>query len=333
MIKNLSMLTILLLSSSAVAKTKKQWMPIFNDGLVILVPYKYDNTQIRTYPVKIKKTGQKISYDEIGNVITNHSVKDDGYYQKGVTPSYNRSLGVVTDYITELQWSDTKNVGLEGWNEANTYCHTLQLAGTGWRLPTVKELDSIVLPSIYNPTIDTTVFQNYFSGTFGDYWTSSVGAGTTDKMWRLHLWSGGMRPTYTNLDGVNRCVRSNKSSRPASFTRVGDVVKDNNTGLEWEDTEVVYEGKWLEAIHYCENLKLNKGGWRLPNINELKSIIDYSRWKPSIHPIFKNAVVDQYWSSTTSPIYTDYANLINFWRGGREHADKNYYDYSTRCVR
>jgi len=330
MIKNLSMLTILLLSSSAVAKTKKQWMPIFNDGLVILVPYKYDNTQIRTYPVKIKKTGQKISYDEIGNVITNRSIKDDGYYQKGVTPSYSRSLGVVTDYITGLQWSDTENEYLKGWDGANAYCHAL---GTGWRLPTVKELDSIILPTVYNPAIDTTVFQNYNSGTYGDYWTSSVVTGTTNQMWFSNLFYGGISSYWKSLDSYNRCVRSNKSSRPASFTRVGDVVKDNNTGLEWQDTEVVFQGQWLEAIHYCENLKLNKGGWRLPNLNELKSIIDYSRWKPSIHPIFKNAVVDTYWSSTTSPSHTDDALSINFWRGDRGIDDKTYFTNSTRCVR
>ncbi len=56
---------------------------------------------------------------------------------------------------------------------------------------------------------------------------------------------------------------------------------------------------WADAKQYCEDLVL--GGyddWRLPNIDELETIIDYSRFDPAIDPVF-NCRSGNYWSSST----------------------------------
>jgi len=60
---------------------------------------------------QVKKTGQTKSYDTDGNEVTDGSIKDDGYYQKGVTPSYTRddTTEIVTDHITGLQWQDNND--------------------------------------------------------------------------------------------------------------------------------------------------------------------------------------------------------------------------------
>jgi len=49
---------------------------------------------------KLKKTGQTTSYAQF----------DDGEYQIGITPSYNRSGDIVIDNITKLQWQDNEDV-------------------------------------------------------------------------------------------------------------------------------------------------------------------------------------------------------------------------------
>ena len=157
---------------------------------------------VTVYPKRLKKTGQVKSYDENGNEVTDGSVKDDGYYQKGVAPIYTRddTKEIVTDTITGLQWqddADAKTVtkpwltqtnydictGSNGQTQdtskcsdtsgdtAATYCSNLTLGGySDWRLPSNNELIYIIDRSKSNPAIDST-FQNIVSNY---YWSSTT---------------------------------------------------------------------------------------------------------------------------------------------------------------
>ena len=70
---------------------------------------------------------------------------------------------------------------------------------------------------------------------------------------------------------------------------------------------------------YCENLTLPAGGysdWRLPNRNELQSIVDYSRYNPAIDTTyFPGTVASYYWSSTTYAYSTSIAWNVYFGYG------------------
>ena len=96
-----------------------------------------------------------------------------------------------------------------------------------------------------------------------------------------------------------------------SYTDLGNgIVKDNVTGLEWQQATAPGTYTWQEAINYCENLTL--GGyddWRLPTIKELSTLVDSSRFSPAIdNTFFPGTVASQYWSSTT-----DTYNVANAW--------------------
>ncbi len=61
-----------------------------------------------------------------------------------------------------------------------------------------------------------------------------------------------------------------------SLTVINDVVKDNITGLYWEKENSFGKNTHSQAKQYCDNL--TKGGysdWRLPNIIEIFSVIDF----------------------------------------------------------
>ncbi|QOY52302.1 DUF1566 domain-containing protein [Candidatus Sulfurimonas baltica] len=112
----------------------------------------------------------------------------------------------------------------------------------------------------------------------------------------------------------------------------------NNTisldGLMWQDNKdaIFIERDWIGAKEYCKDLIL--GGfndWRLPNIDELKSILDKNR-KPTIKKEFKNTVSGSYWSSTTTASNTTGAWRVYFSYGGQSSFSKTYY-YYVRCVR
>jgi hypothetical protein len=122
----------------------------------------------------------------------------------------------------------------------------------------------------------------------------------------------------------------------ADFSKDGNIniVTDNETGLQWQDNERK-NMTWQNAISYCEQLGLNSyDDWRLPNINELNSIVDDTQSYPSINPMFKffasdNYRLASYWSSTN--IITK-AWIVDFMWGSSNMTNKGN-KYYVRCVR
>ena len=113
------------------------------------------------------------------------------------------------------------------------------------------------------------------------------------------------------------------------------IVIDTRTGLVWQDNAAAASttATWANAITTCENLVL--GGysdWRLPNINELKSIRDMSRSSPAIDTAFVNTATGLYWSSTSGAAGTTYAWYVNFDYGLVGNRVKGFSNY-VRCVR
>jgi len=116
------------------------------------------------------------------------------------------------------------------------------------------------------------------------------------------------------------------------------TVTDLLTGLTWlkdaNCTETVGgisradEGllDWPSALTWSNHLGHGRcgltdssvpGDWRLPNINELRSLVDYSRHDPALPS--GNPFVDVqsawYWSSTSNPVFTAGAFNVGMSRG------------------
>ena len=102
-------------------------------------------------------------------------------------------------------------------------------------------------------------------------------------------------------------------SSEGRFVDNGDgTVTDNCTGLMWQQDTADVNGdgqsdnsdrlNWCNALNYCDNLTLaGHDDWRLPDVRELHSIVDYGRnvapYPPAIDPVF-DAGLWSYWSST-----------------------------------
>ncbi len=119
----------------------------------------------------------------------------------------------------------------------------------------------------------------------------------------------------------------------AEFLKSGDIVKDSISKLEWQDDAVGSTMVWEDAITYCEDLSL--GGysdWRLPNVNELKSIVNRAKVNPAIKDGFENVSSNRYWGSTTVEGDERDAWIVYFNYGGVYYGRKDY-GYYVRCVR
>jgi len=119
-----------------------------------------------------------------------------------------------------------------------------------------------------------------------------------------------------------------------------EVVFDTTTKKMWQDDSKVkdinYKVSWEAAIEVCENLDL--GGftdWRLPNKNELNTIVDLSKYDPSLSEIFIKYDLSSYWSSTNYGNSTalNKAWSINFTTGDTRADQTKTELLYVRCVR
>ena len=120
-------------------------------------------------------------------------------------------------------------------------------------------------------------------------------------------------------------------------------VTDNLTGLIWMKNANAFGFKgWYQALDIANNLKSGDAGitdgsragdWRLPNVRELQSLVDYGRYNlalPAGHP-FTNT--DRgYWTSTTKP--TNFADAlgVDFFYG-EVYSCSKYFIGHVWCVR
>ena len=122
-------------------------------------------------------------------------------------------------------------------------------------------------------------------------------------------------------------------SIPMQYKDNGDgTVTDLNTGLMWQKTDDGQQRNWADAKQYCGDLVL--GGyddWRLPRIDELETIVDYSRVDPAIDPLF-TCESNAYWTSSHfagNPAYVWYVICGNGYANWNSMSTVN----AVRCVR
>ena len=113
----------------------------------------------------------------------------------------------VYDPSTKLMWQDNSEAktikkDLEG---AKNYCRDLNFAGfNDWRLPTIKELETIVDVSRY-PNAYKKGFNNFTSS---DYWSSSSDVSDSSYAWGVDFKYGNSLNYNKALKGYVRCARA-----------------------------------------------------------------------------------------------------------------------------
>ncbi len=135
----------------------------------------------------------------------------------------------------------------------------------------------------------------------------------------------------TGQDGEIQAGVAWPSSR---FTLSGDCVTDNLTGLMWPRNGNLAGTtiNWDSAIDYANNLTLcGYSDWRLPNINELESLVnadvpDTATWlnTQGFYNVQSSGI---YWSSTTGADGTSSAWLVGLWSGNVGSSGKDYNGY------
>jgi hypothetical protein len=289
-------------------------------------------------PYVVVDTGQDCCYDNQREITP--PAKGTAFYgqdaqYRGPQPRYrDNGDGTVSDLNTGLVWQ--KDPGEKRtYPEAKAGAARLRLAGhTDWRLPTIKELYSLIdfRGSIQQmtPYIDTRVFVFRYPDTStgqariidAQYWSATEYVGTTMRgaatVFGVNFADGRIKgyPRDRSRNGTPmkqfvRYVRGNPNYGKNDVVDNGDgTVTDRATGLMWQKADSGKTMDWEQALAYAEGLTCGgHSDWRLPNAKELQSIVDYThapdatdrrKRGPALASIFTLADPESwFWTSTT----------------------------------
>lgn len=122
---------------------------------------------------------------------------------------YSIDAQIVVDNQTKLAWQQRLRTDLVDWATARSYCESLQFRGGGWRLPSYKELMTLVDFAASAPTLDVRAFPGTPSAWFWSVTEHRRSDGTLSP-WHVDFASG--RGSYSSIDAKEpaqvRCVRS-----------------------------------------------------------------------------------------------------------------------------
>lgn len=116
----------------------------------------------------------------------------------------------------------------------------------------------------------------------------------------------------------------------------GAAVRDNETGLVWEQSPETKTQNWPSARFQCTSRTIGgRKGWRLPSVHELGSLVDPSvipgPTLPVGHP-FINVQPAHYWSMSSFAGKPSYAWNVGFIMG-MVHYVKTTDSHNVWCVR
>lgn len=250
----------------------------------------------------------------------------------GITPLYtNNGDGTVTDNVTGLMWQqsfDHNKDGLIDFDDKLTYEEILTLVNDGvsfagyndWRLPSIKEMYSLILFSGRDigpqntSTINLTPFidNETFAFEYGDLkagerlidmqcatTTVYVSDEVNYMVFGVNFADGRIKAYGTVFPGGDKkafnylLVRGNTSYGENQLQDNGDgTISDLATGLMWRQNDNGEGLLWQDALAYAEGEEFaGYSDWRLPDAKELQSIVDYQRspattGSAAISPIF-----------------------------------------------
>lgn len=183
-----------------------------------------------------------------------------------------------------------------------------------------------------------------------NYWTSTTMTGQSVGAWRVYFFHGMVGGADKEVSYHVRAVRGGPSGPPEPFTDNQDgTVTDPDTGLVWQrcsygqvwddDTKTcagtATTHTWQDALAAAEELDwAGHTDWRLPDINELQTLVDDTKSFPAVVDLLADDTppVD-YWSSTTYHGGMHLAWTVFFHNGFVKVKDKAGTQHRVRAVR
>ena len=267
---------------------------------------------------------------------------EDGDFQPNAQALVKSASDEVTDSTTGLVWQAGDDGNTYDQATAVQHCASFSSAeaATGWRLPSVIELMTLVDYGVDVPSIDPS-----FSGAKStNYWTATPTASETMLAWTVKFDAGEVIPLLMDTALPVRCVRGTSTvldvggvglRKAGPLEALTDTVQDATAMLEWQRQDDGTKRSWQDSLSYCAGLSLGGlSGWHLPNISELSGIVQYDAIKNgvAIDPAFLDPRGDLYWTSTQNQGAPTLSWSVTFNLGAVDGVTVSGLGYA-RCVR
>ncbi|MCP5502809.1 MAG: DUF1566 domain-containing protein [Leptospiraceae bacterium] len=246
--------------------------------------------------------------------------------------------------VSNLTWANATSDATNGCSALNSANGGNGYAGIKtWRLPTASEVNTIIdLGKTPAPQIDINSFPATVSGS---YWSSTTNGTNTGQAVVFSF--ANSQVTFSGKTGTNyvRCVSGYSKDESKSFSDKGDgTIEDKATGLIWQKCGINLNATncsgtlstttWSGALTYCNStLTLAGRTWRVPNRNEMQSIVDFSKSSSPFIDITMFPVNGyDYWTSSTDMLNTSLGWQWTISNGSSFAYYKTSTDRNVRCV-
>jgi hypothetical protein len=215
----------------------------------------------------------------------------DGNFPKRI-PVYSVTSGSVTDSVTGLEWQQVASAPLP-WTQAVDLCATSRVGQhADWRLPSARELFSLVDYGRFDPAADPSAFPD----ALGIFWSSSQQGGNALA---VDFADGKPFPGIKDSSNRARCVRGAPLAAMFEPSSDGASILDRSTGLRWARATTSARYRWMDVLLACPGSMGGQADWRVPTIKELATLLGAAGEGPSWATAPGNL-----WSATPSARYS-----------------------------
>ncbi len=203
--------------------------------------------------------------------------------------------GTLHDAATGLDWQSGPDAVLRNAQKSQEYCDQLRLAGhADWRLPTAAELQTLVDYAAAPPG-PVAILEVSARGR-RDWTLSTAGS----QGWIVEFAFGQTeREPLTALHGA-RCVRRDGAPphgpTPRFLAKDAENATDQLLNLVWLRPITVNTYPFLFSLGWCAKHDTPPGGWRLPTVRELSSLVDRSQGPPMVDALVFFLLPQVYWT-------------------------------------
>ena len=263
--------------------------------------YFWNDGKCKRIPLAKICTGQNKCYDSKKEIECPASPNDNYYGQdaqhtseciaKSFTGKKIESKNLIYDNNTGLMWQQTVMVGeTYDWEGAKTFCSKEYAGFSDWRLPSPMEFRTISNIGRYAPAFIIDYFPNIPINSEDIYstafWTSQEDKSNSNKAFIIDTYTANTSSSELKTKPYHvLCVRGEKllvASFETEEINGKVVVKDSTSGLMWQKIDENSDKYlWIDALKHCENSDYaGYTDWRLPNENELSSLLNYDKSEP-----------------------------------------------------